>query len=54
MTHTIIKISSKEKVDECKKYNEELWKCIEKNNNTVKFCGKHFYSFYRCFKTMDY
>ena len=47
-------LSPKEKVDECKKYNEELWKCIEKNNNTVKYCGKYFYAFYICFNSLDY
>jgi hypothetical protein len=47
-------LSSKEKVAECKKINKLLWKCIEKNNYTIKYCGKHFYSFYKCFNSIDY
>ena len=57
MSDSITKInelSPKEKIDECKKYNERLWECIEKNNNTVKFCGKQFYIFYKCFNSIDY
>ena len=42
------------KVAECKKYNEELWMCIEKHNNTVKYCGKHFYHFYQCFNSIKH
>ena len=54
MTSKLSDISSNEKVNECKHYNNLLWKCIEKNNNTVKYCGKHFYAFYRCFNSIDY
>ena len=41
-------------INECKKYNIELWNCIEKHNNTVKYCGKPFYAFYRCFNSIKY
>jgi hypothetical protein len=47
-----IEVSQKEKIDECRKYNEELWMCIEKHNNTVKYCGKPFYYLYRCFNSI--
>ena len=53
-TSNISNLSPKEKVDKCKKLNELLWKCIEKNNNNVKYCGKHFYTFYQCFNSLDY
>ena len=47
-----IEVSQKEKIDECRKYNKELWMCIEKHNNTVKYCGKPFYYLYRCFNSI--
>ena len=47
-----IEVSQKEKIDECKKYNIEVWNCIEKHNNTVKYCGKPFYYLYRCFNSI--
>ena len=41
-------------IDECKKYNKLLWKCIEDNNNTVKNCGKYYYLFNKCFNSIHY
>jgi len=40
------------KINECKKYNLELWNCIENNNNTIKYCGKPFYYFYQCINSI--
>ena len=41
-------------IDECKKYNKQLWKCIETNNNRVGNCGEYYYNFIKCFKKIDY
>ena len=46
--------TTKDKVDECKKYNDILWKCIETNNYTINKCGKHYYKFFKCFNTIGY
>ena len=45
-------ITHNDKLEQCRKYNEELWKCIEKNNNTIKYCGKSFYYLYKCFNSV--
>jgi hypothetical protein len=47
-------LAKKVKVDECKKYNDILWECIEHNNYTVKYCGKDYYKFFKCFNTIGY
>uniref|UniRef100_A0A6C0EKI1 CHCH domain-containing protein n=1 Tax=viral metagenome TaxID=1070528 RepID=A0A6C0EKI1_9ZZZZ len=49
-----VKDKDQDKVNECKKYNELLWECIDKNRYTVKNCGKQFYRFVRCFNSINY
>jgi len=41
------------KVDECKKYNNQLWRCIETNDYKVGNCGEYYYKFYRCFNSLE-
>ena len=48
------KVATKIKVNECKKYNDMLWSCIETHNYTVKYCGKEYYKFFKCFNTIRY
>jgi len=44
--------SQKEKAMECKKYNNELWKCIENSDYITSTCGKYYYNFFKCFQSL--
>lgn len=47
-------MNNKDKLIICKKYNDQLWRCIESHNYNIKYCGKHYYEFYKCFNNIYY
>jgi len=41
-----------QQTNKCKKYNKQLWKCIEDNEYMVSTCGKYYYNFFKCFQSL--
>ena len=45
-------MNNTDKLKICKKYNDQLWRCIETHNYNIKYCGKHYYTFFKCFNSI--